>query len=45
MVEVRVTNEELMVWWPPRQDEPVGRAFLSRTPVVKEPVAGIQKGT
>jgi len=23
MVEVRLTNGELMVWWPPKQDEPV----------------------
>jgi hypothetical protein len=23
MVEVRMTNGELMVWWPPKQDEPV----------------------
>jgi hypothetical protein len=23
MVEVRLTNGELMVWWPPRQEEPV----------------------
>jgi hypothetical protein len=23
MVELRLTNGELMVWWPPKQDEPV----------------------
>jgi hypothetical protein len=23
MVEVRMTNGELLVWWPPKQDEPV----------------------
>jgi hypothetical protein len=23
MVEVRMTNGELMVWWPPKLDEPV----------------------
>jgi hypothetical protein len=23
MVEVRLTNGELMVWWPPKLDEPV----------------------
>jgi len=23
MVEVRLTNGEMMVWWPPKQDEPV----------------------
>jgi hypothetical protein len=25
MAEVRLTNGELMVWWPPRQDEPVAK--------------------
>jgi hypothetical protein len=25
MVEVRMTNGELMVWWPPKQDEPVAK--------------------